>query len=414
MNRPGDATAGDDGAPRVVRLGVSLMRRGHVGLLVGGLLAVPVFLVVILLLFLQEAGHGDEGVWELLRAAWAEFLGEPGSELMLWALAVITPLAVVLTFGQRIARIHVTSLGLRARIPRWLGLGLLGQTAGRWEVLWEAVRHVRLERPAGGLNGIKLLGWYRLVIETDMDEIRINPFSWFDGTGPDHRLRIGELFRPATVQAEQRVRDAPLIQAFEARGFQVEPAEAGWKPVGARFDLVRHRGMVGQLVVFFLAGLYALVDTYITGSYRALELLPSMPFIEAGVVAGLGAWLLGRGAPALERTVVGALTVIAVVAAVYPAILRLNAATAEPEIVAYRATAPGVFEALRAGYPAIDLTDIQADEYWAALPPGSFHEFTLMRGEAAFYQLDLLPLYARTKAFYESRSENQNGSPPGR
>lgn len=406
MNRSGDATIGDDGAPRALRLGVSLVRPGHLGLLMGGLLAVPVFLIIVLLLALQETGGGDKRAWDLLRAAWTEFLGEPGSELMLWSLAVITPFAVVLTFGQRVARIHITSLGLRARIPRWLGLSLLGQTAGRWEVLWEAVRHVRLVPPAGGRKGIKLLGWYRLIIETDAEEIRITPFSWFDRAGTDHRLRIGELFRPAAVNAEQRVRDAPLIQAFEARGFQMETTEAGWKPADARFDLVRHRGMVVQLVVFFLAGLYALADTYTTGSYRALEPPPAIPFIEAGVITGLGAWLLGRGAPALERTVVGALTVVAVVAAIHPVILRLNAVTAEPEAVSYRATAPGVFEAPRASYPAIDLTDIQAGEYWAAHPPGSSHEFTLMRGDAAFYQLDLSPLYARTKAFYESRSEN--------
>lgn len=389
--------------PRQLRLGASLLRPGHAWLLIGGLLAVPAVIIGTLILVLQRMGDEERSAAELLRAAWMELLKEPGSELALWALAVAGPVAIVLHIVQRTASIRITSLGLAAHVPRWLGLGMLRQTTGDFEVLWDSVRGARLVSPSGRVQAAKRLALYRLVIETGVDEVWLNPFAWFDRAGPDHRLRIGELLRPRTVDAERRLREAPLMQVLAARGIEPVQDEPGWQVAGTGFDLARHRGIVVLLTVLFVAAAYAAVDFFVIGTWRALEPLPATPFLAAGVAAGLAAWRLGRGAPRLEHTVVGALTVVAVVAAVYPATLRLNAVTAAPEVVGYRAVASGVFEPPDPARPGIDLADLDIDEYWAGYPPGAVHEFILLRGAAGFHQLDLAPLYERTRRFYTNR-----------
>jgi len=383
------------------------MRAGHVWLLVGGLIAVPLFLIAVLIFALQHVADDERSAAALIRAAWSDFLGEPGSGLMLWALAILVPVVVILMVGQRTARIRMTSTGLAGRIPRWLGLGLFRQTAGTWELLWDDIRRVRLVPPAGRLRGAKRLGWYRLVVETGTGEVWLNPFAWFDRAGVDHRLRLGELLKPGAVDADRRVHESPLVMTMTAQGIDIEAAETGWKIAGAQYNLARHRGMLGLLAVFMVAGVYTVVDTFFLTSYRALEPLPLQPFIAAAMVMVLLAWLLGRGAPTLERLVVGALAVIAVVAAVHPGTLRFNAATARPETVPYRAVAAGVFESADRRRPPVDLADIRVEEYWAAHPPGAIHEFTLLRGDGGFYQLDLAPLYVRTRVFYERRRASQ-------
>ncbi len=188
------------------------------------------------------------------------------------------------------------------------------------------------------------------------------------------------------------------MKAVEARGFEIEAAGDAAQGA-ASFDLARHKGMLAQLGVLFGAGLYALGDTLVAG-YQPLGPLPLLPFAAAGVLAVAGSAVLGRGAPRAERLGVGALATLAVVAAVYPVTLRLNALGAEPRVAMYTAVAPGVFEPQAAGLPRIDLSGEDVDEYWTQYPPGSGHAFTLLRGSAGFYQLDLAPFYERTRRFY--------------
>lgn len=96
--------------------------------------------------------------------------------------------------------------------------------------------------------------------------------------------------------------------------------------------------------------------------------------------------------------------VAALTAAIYPGILRYNAMTADPQQVQYRAVGEGQFESTIPGFPEIDLRKLNVPEYWSEYPEGSEHEFDLMRGNGGFYQVDLRPVFARTREFY-SQSE---------
>jgi hypothetical protein len=138
--------------------------------------------------------------------------------------------------------------------------------------------------------------------------------------------------------------------------------------------------LVIQLVLFFAAGFYAVLGTFVFAHYRPLEALPSLPFVAVTGAGALAVMALGRGAPRMERLVLGVLTVAALTAAVHPALLRVNALTATPQEVSYLATGAGRFEARDAGLPALDLSNEKVDEYWAQYPLGAEHPFTLLRG----------------------------------
>lgn len=161
------------------------------------------------------------------------------------------------------------------------------------------------------------------------------------------------------------------------------PEEASDVP-SPGFDLGRDPGMVLQLLLLFGAGLYVLVDTFFLLQYTPLTSMPLAPFALALIVALPLALWLGRRAPGTERLAVAVLT-------------------AEPHLVEYVPTAPGRFRSATGEYPALDLSDRSLAEYWAQREPGAGHPFTLLRGNADFWQLDLAPLYERTRGFYATR-----------
>lgn len=131
------------------------------------------------------------------------------------------------------------------------------------------------------------------------------------------------------------------------------------------------------------------------------------PFVAAAILAATVAWKLGHGSPTVERVVVGALTVAACVAATYPATLRLNATTAEAKVVMYLSAGAGRFEAPDERLPSIDLSGEDVPEYWSLYPHGAEHPFTLLQGDADFYQLEMGPFHERTRQFY---LERRNGT----
>ncbi len=261
----------------------------------------------------------------------------------------------------------------------------------------------RLERRVAKAQRIRAS---RLEIETDRETIRLSPFPWYRPGGPDHRLGMRELSALSGADPASFIERAPLLESLRAQGITIESARedaADAPPPG--FDLARDRGMVAQLVLLFAAGLYALVDTFFLLQYTPLAPMPRAPFALMLMAAIPLTFWLGRRAPLAERAVVGALTVAALAVAVYPGLLRLNAATAEPQVVEYVPTAPGRFRAETDEYPDIDLSDQSLSEYWAQRGPAVSHPFTLLRGDAGFWQLDLEPLYERTRDYY--RTQNQ-------
>ncbi|MBN1239307.1 MAG: hypothetical protein JXB36_12460, partial [Gammaproteobacteria bacterium] len=310
------------------------------------------------------------------------------------------------------AFLRITSDGIEANIPRAIAIDVPGQTSGEWRLRWEDVRRVRLisGAPAGSFRGtagghaLQRLRNGRLVIQTVDGEFRLGPFLWIDPAAEDHRLGLGETLSFRGVDPIRRMLGAPLVRAFTDRGFEVDVGEAVLDAGPVGYDLMRHKGMVVQIGVIFGAGLYALADTFFVDVQKPLGPLPLAPFVLFGVVAGIAVSKLGRGAPNAERIGVGLLAVGASVAAAYPATLRFNAATADPAVAVYISAGGGRFVAPDGRLPPIDLSGEGVPEYFDEYPPGTEHEFAVLRGAAGFYQLEMAPFHARTRRFYDGES----------
>jgi hypothetical protein len=49
----------------------------------------------------------------------------------------------------------------------------------------------------------------------------------------------------------------------------------------------------------------------------------------------------------------------------------------------------------------------EAREYWAHQEPGSLHAFLLRQGGLGFYQVEMAPIYAKTRKFYDTYQDGQ-------
>lgn len=187
----------------------------------------------------------------------------------------------------------------------------------------------------------------------------------------------------------------------------VDGGESGTSPgetMGNRsekFHLNHHRGLLAQVVVFFAAFLYVLVDGFALNPYRALEAMPW--FLYPGAALVLAAFVIpaGRKAPTLERVVVAAITIGAATAAAHPLALRVNAATGTDEQVRYTWAGEGRFETEEGDYPPVTVDIDRAPDYWEKTEEVGTHPFTVVKGSVGIHQLDTRPVDDRIRTYRE-------------
>lgn len=382
------------------RLGASLLRRASLLWGLAIILGLPLLLVVIVVLVMVWTSGDSSSTGEILAEGWQAANKDGSLDWQLWLAAALAPLAAVAQMMQRKCYVRLTSLGMEGYLTRWAGMGFLGLSTGHWRISWESIRSVQLvpRKPTG--KPALDIGGYRLVIETDHEQTRISPFPWILVGGQDHRLRFRELLRPKKLDAAKVIERAPLVQALREQGIEISSEQTPLEQAPAGFDLARHPGMVAQLALLAIAGIYAIADAFFIGAFMPLEPLPAGPFVVATVVGAVVALALGRGAPSRERWVVGLLLAAALTAAVHPGMMRYNAMTAAPQQVNYRAVGEGQFESTISGLPEIDLRGLDVPEYWLEYPAGAVYEFVLLRGNGGFYQVKLGPVYEATREFY--------------
>ncbi len=391
-----------DGRPLEFRLGVLLVRRSQSVWVYAIAFGAPLAVAIVSLFVLARHVGPSTDMGSLLSAMLAHAMKDRASTFKAGILAIAVIAAIVFLLLQRRAYLRLTGHGLEYYVPRWIGLGLAGHSTGRYTIPWDAIRAASLHPGRPAAKPVQTLAGYRLVVATDQERLRLAPFAWILPGGPDHRLTLKEAVRMKGFEAGPRVENAPLLQALRERGLKIsaEPEGGGPTRVAKGYNLLHSPGLIAQLVLFFGAGLYALVDGVVIRAYRPLESLPLEPFAIVAAVGIVLVAVLGRGVPAVERAGVGVLTVAALVAAVYPGLLRINALTAEPRSLTYRSVSSGRFEPDVRGLPAIDLRDLKVDEYWSQFSSGAEQRFVLLRGVGGFYELDMSPIYASTRAFY--------------
>ncbi len=177
------------------------------------------------------------------------------------------------------------------------------------------------------------------------------------------------------------------------------------------FRLESQPAILVAAAIAVLLFIYFLTDTFALSPWRYASTPPVLAFIACGVLATLIGLAIGRKAPLLERLTIALLLGGMVGAALWPAALRVNAATAEaaPEPVLYERVEAGVYQAVTTEHP--ELTFYGHQEYWAHPSQNERRRFHLQQGRLGFWQVD----YDRIRddmSLYYSILEDLNGEQP--
>jgi hypothetical protein len=219
---------------------------------------------------------------------------------------------------------------------------------------------------------------------------------------PDHRMGLADAFRKPKTRVEALINDAPFVKALRALADNADytsiPTDRAG-PLANQFNLLKHKGMVIQLILLSGLGIYALIDYLLLTNYLVLGNMPAWPFVSAGLLAGTLGIQLGKGAPRTERLGLAALLSIITVAATYPGLQRYTLIAAPiPVAITYNTIETGYFE--HAGYPVIDQRQSNIMEYWQSLPTEEGYTFHLHEPVIGFTLADMAPVYEKTRDFF--------------
>jgi len=376
------------------RYSASILKTSHLFAGIGALLAI--LLGSMLLLELPNVGELDFS--EL-------YLDEHGNipfELHLFALFLL--LGCVVAFVNRRVWLELDSENLTIHIPRLTGLGLMGFTTGDHRIPLSTIRKVELTPVTGFRNMAQALQQSKLNLVTERRTYRLQPYHFLREGHPDHRIGIGSAFGRPKTRVEALINEAPLVKALSSFSGNVDFTSAPTErtgPLANHFNLLKHKGMVLQIILLAALGTYALVDYVLLTNYLVVGELPLWPFVSTGLLAGVLGIQLGTGAPRAERLGLAGLLCVIALAATYPGLQRYTLIVSpEPLSVAYDSTETAYFEHAR--YPAINQRESNIPEYWQSLSSGEIYTFFLHESGLGFVLIDMATVYEKSRAFYRA------------
>lgn len=362
------------------------------------------------------------GVGALASESLAETILEDLQKQPVWALVaavigvvVLTVLLVRIARMARDAWLVVDNEGIRCSPhkhhgPRkWL--------RHDWQLPWSQIERAVVQRP--GEKSQHLQSWINttLTLESPRGAHDLALLHWDPIDDPLERPPL-TAFRPGKA-LHALTESHPLIRHLEQRGIEVE-----YRPLGLRgrwglgksssdrpesqdseapVDILAYKSLVIMLSIMGLLGVAAAAHFTVLASIRPLWSPDYGLLVLAGSVVFALAALLSKPAPVRERTIVALLLGISVGALFHPLTVRVQSlAGGEPVTVDYIVDAPGRFQPVDAGLPAIDLSDLDIGEYWNSLPEGTIHPFELQTVAEDRHILRLDPFFERTRAFYEA------------
>lgn len=376
------------------RYSASILKTSHVFATIGALLAI--LLGSLLLLALPNVGE----------LSFSQFyLDEQGNvpfELYLFALCLL--LGCVVAFANLQVWLKLDSENLTIHIPRLTGLGLMGFTTGDHRIPLNVIRKIELTPVTGFRNMAQALQQSKLSLVTERRTYRLQPYHFLKEGEPDHRIGIGSAFGKPKTRVEALINEAPLVKALSRITGNVDftstPTDRTG-PLANHFNLLKHKGMVLQLILLAALGTYGLVDYVLLTNYLVLGDLPLWPFVSTGLLAGVLGIRLGSGAPRVERLGLAALLCVIALAATYPGLQRYTLMVSpEPLSVAYDSTETGYFQ--HSHYPAINQRESSIPEYWQSLPSGEVYTFFLHESGLGFVLVDMATVYEKSRAFYRA------------
>jgi hypothetical protein len=272
-----------------------------------------------------------------------------------------------------------------------------------WFFPWARLRKTELSLVLGAASPV-------LVLSDGTRTQRVPVHEWVASDTPRETvLRLQKervQMRRKRIAPEEALRlagESPLVRALRARGVAIQRPDASSPLV---FDLLKNRHAAAAVVLLAAIGLYGVVDlvlldeTY-TGSF------PWTLWTMAGVIVAILTyrWLSAAKLPFAIAIALALMIGLDVGLAMYPGLLRLNQFTDTAGMQAHEYVLREYvrLEPLEAGLPVIEFE--QGIGYWQQFKPGASYTLHLRHGGLGFYQLDLAPVYAATRAFYEKRND---------
>jgi hypothetical protein len=287
-----------------------------------------------------------------------------------------------------------------------------------WQLPWSAIDKAVVQRPTASAHHVQSWINTTLTLESDQGRHDLPLLLWDPVDDPLDRPELMN-FRPGK-RLHAMTESHPLIRHLEQRGIEVEYQRLGFrgrwgmgKPSADRpqtasgeapVDLLTFKSLVVMLSLMGILGVAAGLHFMALPPIRALWSPSYGALALAGSVVAAAAALASRSAPVRERTVVALMLGLTAGLVAHPLVVRFQALTGEEaRPVDYIVQAPGRFQPVDAGNPALDLSDLDVPEYWNSLSAGEIHRFDLQQVDEDRFILRLGPLFERTRSFYIDR-----------
>jgi hypothetical protein len=366
----------------------------------GALMMSTVVAILVLVVYLAARAGKDPAA--VLQSMLDRFASKPwDTALHLLLLVAIVLQVIYLRRAQQHERLILTPAGIEYRSP--LPAALQALRPG-WSLAWGQIRSATLKSILYG-RGPQTV---QLELDGGTRKVKLFPWQWVDPqhhqpVSPWQQARQWQRATPEAVSAA--IHDSAILRYLAAALPHLAP-QPGARLASASFALEKNPSSLAVVIAFFVLLLYALADTFVLGHETYTDAPPVSAFVAAGVLATVAAalWMLRARVPTAEGMVVALLFGAAFGAAGYPGALRINAITDGEGLhkYQYRLTPERQLEPLTAGLPTLAFPKYY--EYWEQFQPGSHHEFELRKGGLGFYQLNMQPVNAVLRRFYETRN----------
>ena len=235
------------------RYSASILKTGQ---LLGALIALFAFMLGSLLL-LELPNLSEMDFAEIFR----DDYGNIHFELQI--LVIVSLIGALVAAANRKVKVTLDSETVSIKIPKLTGLGLMGLTTGEHRIPLHTIRKIELTPVTGFRNMAQAIQQSRLRLITDSKTYLLQPYNFLQVGAPDHRLGLTGAFGKPKARVEAIINEAPLVRALsEAAGeasVASKPVDRSG-PLAKQFNLLRHRGMVIELVLLTGLGAYALID----------------------------------------------------------------------------------------------------------------------------------------------------------
>ncbi len=299
--------------------------------------------------------------------------------------------------------IEISDLGIKyvSGLPDFIG-----KYKPDWEKSWAEIQAVSITDHVKFVNP----EFRYFLIRTYNEDYKIFPTRWNDSNKKDNpfsTILTKKLFRKKYV--DQKIKQSSLYEVFEKRGL-LHPNLDLIKPESEWTDINSSPIAIAMTSIFIASLFYFITETYFTLSEFYADKPPFNWFILIGILTVPIAyfWLKKSKLKPKEIGIMAVLVGFGIAMVSYPIILRLNQWTDEEglQTYSYILKEDKRWKSEDSIHKLPDLIfDLKGSDYWKQFDLNAEKKFELRKGGLGFYQINMEPIYADQREFYEGKKK---------